>query len=388
MTVAVKNKYQNWYCKQIVVHGVHSKTCFVNDVIYFFLGGYVVGWYAERLTKYPKWYEDERWGEADDKYFDMYAPIVNREYLKKYPEYQYSAWELYDSSAILQYLRLYEQYPQVEYLMKAGLGRLHSSLTILKRIGKDKRFYKWLMANRTELAENYFYKDVIIRAYTSGKPLSVLQNEKQLKIKFARDDSYRALKRRYSDDIIKRMIQYLSEKSIGISLYKDYIEACEKLKLDMTLEKNLFPHDFMRWHDIRMDEYTTAKALADEQEHKALYEKFAFVAEKYMDLQHNKKFAYMVIIARSPMELINEGTALNHCIGKYGYDQKFAREESLIFFLQTKEQPVVPFITIEYYLQQHKILQCYGTGNTKPSTEVDEFIHKKWLPYANRTLKN
>ena len=28
VTVAVKNRYKKWYCKQVAVHGIHSKQCF------------------------------------------------------------------------------------------------------------------------------------------------------------------------------------------------------------------------------------------------------------------------------------------------------------------------------------------------------------------------
>ena len=69
------------------------------------------------------------------------------------------------------------------------------------------------------------------------------------------------------------------------------------------------------------------------------------------------------------------------------YDQKFAREESLIFFIRTKEQPNVPFVTLEYSVKQKRVLQCYGYHDTKPDDGVIEFVHKKWLPYANKKLK-
>lgn len=69
------------------------------------------------------------------------------------------------------------------------------------------------------------------------------------------------------------------------------------------------------------------------------------------------------------------------------YDQKFAREESLIFFVRNKENIDTPFVTIEYSLKSKKVLQCYGHDNTKPDTQVLSFVYKTWLPYANRKLK-
>ena len=91
VTVAVKNKYKKWYCKQVAVHVIHSKVCFIKDIVLFYMGTYVTGWYSEDLTKYPKWYEDCTWGECDDKFFHMWIPIVNKEYISKFPESKYSA---------------------------------------------------------------------------------------------------------------------------------------------------------------------------------------------------------------------------------------------------------------------------------------------------------
>ena len=69
------------------------------------------------------------------------------------------------------------------------------------------------------------------------------------------------------------------------------------------------------------------------------------------------------------------------------YDQRFVREESLIFFIRTKEKPDTPLVTLEYSLREHKVLQCYGEYDHKPSEDVLHYVNKIWLPYANRTIK-
>lgn len=155
----------------------------------------------------------------------------------------------------------------------------------------------------------------------------------------------------------------------------------------MSIDKNRYPHNFKHWHDIRTDEYNTAKALKDEQERKELYNKFAAVARKYLGLEYDKKSVYIAIIPQKPSDLVNEGELLHHCVGRMGYDQKFAREETLIFFIRAKEQPDVPLVTVEYSPAQKRILQCYGDHDSKPSEEIMTFVNKKWLPYANRQLK-
>src|SRR5574344_1964371 len=122
----------------------------------------------------------------------------------------------------------------------------------------------------------------------------------------------------------------------------------------MTEEKNRYPPDFKRWHDSRADEYKSLKAKIDAEKRKALYEQFAAVASKYLGLEYNKKSVYMAIIAQKPSDLIHEGEILHHCVGRMGYDQKFAREETLIFFIRTKEQPDTPLVTVEYSPTQKK----------------------------------
>ena len=183
------------------------------------------------------------------------------------------------------------------------------------------------------------------------------------------------------------LIRYMQKQGTNISSYADYIDACNYLGLDMGLPKNRFPHDFKRWHNIRIDEYHTAKALKDAEERKELYAKFAAIAEKYLGLQRDKDDTFIDVIARSPQDLIREGEALDHCVGRMNYDQRFIREESLIFFIRNKQSPDVPFVTVEYSLSRKKVLQCYGKGDTKPDDSVLEYVNKKWLPYANRKLK-
>ena len=49
VTVAVKNYRKKWHCKQVAVHGIHSKTCFVKDMAFYYIYGNVVGWYEQGI---------------------------------------------------------------------------------------------------------------------------------------------------------------------------------------------------------------------------------------------------------------------------------------------------------------------------------------------------
>ena len=391
ITVAVRNKGKRTrLIKQVAIHGVYSDKCLVRDIEYNYMGGYRVGWFAEGV-KYPcnipPFYNDGKWYAVEYKYFNPWAPVINPKFALTLPQFSYSAVDIQDPPCIITYLRTYLKYPQVEYLVKASLGKFADSTMILKKIGEDKAFRKWLMAHREKLTEHYYYIDVILRAYKTGKSLDSLQTYREAKIKLSHDQHLQPICELFKGAERERFFDYISKQNTNASTYLDYLKACQYLGLDMSEEKNRFPHDFKRWHDIRIDQYATKKAAEDEEKRKELYAQFAAVAEKYISLQHAKRSAFVCTIARSPADLIHEGEVLHHCVGRMNYDQRFVREESLIFFIRTKEKPDTPLVTLEYSPHSHKVLQCYGEYDHKPSEDVLHYVNKIWLPYANRTIK-
>ena len=386
VTVAVRHYHKRWLCKQVSVHGVHSETCFVKDMAYFYIGGYVTGWYDKGITKYPKWYESTEWGWSEDKYFDPFAPIVNKEYISKYPEYKYSAYDLYDSYDILGYLRIYEKYPQAEYLLKLGLSKLVKSMQILEGVSKNKQFRHFLIKNAEVIRNNYYYINTIFQAFKKNRPLKEIQAYEEAKKTLVRDKDYKQIKELFNNDYTE-YFNYVGKQNISNRLYLDYLKACNYLGIDMSIEKNRFPHDFKRWHDIRIDEYHSKKAEEDEKARKEFYDKFRSISNKYTLLQDTCKGIFICLIPKSPHDLLKEGDALHHCVGRMNYDQKFIREETLIFFIRSKDAPDIPLATIEYSLEKKKVLQCYGDNDTKPCAELEDYVYKKWLPYANRKLK-
>lgn len=396
VTVAVKHHQGKLYYKQCAVHGLHSAKCFVKDMEFTYMGGYQVGWYDVGASKEQKRYEDGKWYEADSKYFNVFSCLLNIDFLAKYDKYKYSAYDLYQGDDIIEYLRTYEEYPQTEYLVKFGLSYYVKHKQLLKALGKDKSFRKWLFKNHTALQGNYYYVSTIMRAYKENKPLAEVQAYEEKVKKINADSSLKPIRGLFGKEIGK-YIDYIEKQNISHRLYLDYLTACDYLGIDMSENKNRIPHDFMYWHDVRVEEYRTVKAFRDEEARKIkaekdakekaeLYEKFSKVAEKYANLS-KEDGAFVVILAQSPAELVNEGAILKHCVGHLGYDKKFAREESLIFFVRQKENPEEPFVTVEYSLKSKKVLQCYAKGNTTPDAEVTTYINSIWNPYANKILK-
>ena len=392
ITVACKDYEKQWFCKQVAVHAVHSDFCYVKDIEYSLMG-FSVGWYNQGISKNKKTYDDDNWQEADDKYYDPFAPIVNKKYPLKFDAYKYSLIDKYPYLDAIKYLRIYEQFPETEYLMKLGLYHLATSKCILKKARKDKTFRKWLIKNLEPLKNEYgnygyYSAKAILFSYKLSLPIIEGQKLYRAKEELMRDCSYENhIKGVIPENEILDLLSYIDKQKTSISSYADYMQACQYLNLDMTLPKNKFPKNFKQWHDIRIDEYHSAQAAEDERKRNELYKQFSQIANKYSLLERNLNDAYVVIIAKSPADLVKEGEKLKHCVGRMNYDQKFAREESLIFFVRNKNNLKKPFVTLEYSLQKHKVLQCYGYKDTKPEDEVLNFVNKIWLPYANRKIK-
>ena len=393
ITVACKNYENQWFCKQVAVHGVHSDICFVRDMEYSIMG-FVVGWYEQGLSNIPKQYEDGKWYSSRDKFYNPFAKVINKKYALRFDAYKYSAIDKYPYADELKYLRIYEQYPQAEYFVKLGLQHLATNKTLLKKAAKDKNFRKWLIRYAKQLRNEYgtypyFSAKIILSSYKAN--ISVIEGayaEKERKELLKNYNYSNTISKIIPHNEIDIFLKYIKKQDTNIASYADYVKACTHLGLDMTLDKNKFPHDFKRWHDILIDEYRSKLAEEDAEKQKALYEQFASISEKYLPLERSQNDAYIVVIAKSPADLVREGDLLHHCVGRMNYDQRFIREESLIFFIRNKETPDTPFVTVEYSLSKHKVLQCYGDRDSKPTDEVLNFVHRKWLPYANRKLKS
>ena len=387
VTVAVKNRYKEWHCKQVVVHGVHTDKCYLKDIVFYQVAGYIVGWFSEGLTKEPKWFEYDEWGYNTDKYFKIDCPTINKEYALSFDRYKYSAIERYPYNNILKYLRLYEKYPEIELLVKFGLYNYCTSITLLRLIHKDNKFRKWIIKNKEKLAyTNNYYISSIIKAYKTKQDLDKVQRFEIFLKTFSHDDNYQRVKRLFNGNI-ETFYNYIQSQNISSENYIDYLNACEYLKLNMNENKNKVPYDFNFWHNVRIDEYHLSQLKKDKEKRKSFYKKFSAVAKKYLSMQKTLNDTYCVIIAKSPEDLIKEGQTLHHCVGKMNYDQKFVQEETLIFFVRAISNPQTPFITLEYSIKSHKILQCYASHNAKPDNEILDCLNTVWLPYANKQIK-
>ena len=385
--VAVTSRKNKWLCKQVVVHSMNSKDCYVKDIAYFWIGGYTTNWHYEGYGR-EVWYADGEWGKVDDKYFHIWCPCINKEYVAKFPEYKYCAYEQYPYGDFFKYLKIYERFPQAEYLVKMGLEAKAMSIMLLRQCKKDKQFCKWLYKNRLRIKYGGYYVTAILLAYKKGWGLNKAQSYESARKRLAHEEGMKPVRnmlKKRGD--YEKFFSYVDSNNISHRSYLDYVKACNYLGIDMSIDKNRYPHDFNYWHDTRINEFESAKAKADAKERKEFYSQFKNIAKKYESLQEKCKGSFICIISKSPNDLRKEGNTLNHCVGRLGYDKKFVDEETLIFFIRDKKNPKVPLVTVEYSLSRKQVLQCYAYHNSTPSKEITDYVYNVWLPHANKQLK-
>ena len=411
VTVVVRHYRKQWVYKQVAVHGLRSDNCLARDIEFFYIGGYVVGWYDMGLYARKKEWEDGIWYSCERKYFNPYSTTVNLDYIERFPEYKYSEYKNAVYSDILGYLRLYEQFPETEYLTKSGLKYYALSKTILRQMRKDKSFHKWLIANKDyNMSMGRYYCQTLLYAYKKHLPIKTVQafeeRKRELISDYYKKNINKLIIKKGVKNEYQRFFQYIDKYNINEYSYLDYIRACNYLHLDCHDDKIRYPKDFKRWHDIRIKEMDVIRKEEErkqnllrakesrlrkkrlEKEKRDLAENFLKAAEKYLPLAgFTEDEHYAIFIARSQAELIKEGNALSHCVGRSNYDLKMAREETLIFFVRKLEDIDTPFVTLEYSIKQKKILQCYAYDNQQPEEKVLEFVNNRWLPHANQQLE-
>lgn len=153
-----------------------------------------------------------------------------------------------------------------------------------------------------------------------------------------------------------------------VSMYFDYMEEIKKLGLNARDESIAFPKDLIAQH-------RRTSEMIDQQQNKALYEKFAKAVKKLLPLSWESG-DYLIRPAMSPAELRDEGAALHHCVG--GYAERVADGKAAIFFVRKKDKPGESFFTLE--LSNKSVYQCRTLNNRSYTTEpeIEAFV-QQWV---------
>ena len=233
------------------------------------------------------------------------------------------------------FLEYHARYPVIEFLWKAGYRNIvHNRI-----FGMDRENRNAILWERKKLKECFKFPLRILKLMPPEEwSLNDIQTDKR--------------KEKNPD---KRSIS----QNDTAQAYRDYLQECEQLHLDLHDKEILFPKDLTAAHNRTMEQVKFEKNKADQ-------EKFQKAVEKL------EKFAwgegeFFIRPAREQMELTAEGKALHHCVG--GYIKRMAEGETAIFFLRKVSEPDKPFYTLE--LQKKRVIQCRTEHNASYDRNPD-----------------
>lgn len=302
--------------------------------------------------------------------------------------FQYSTWEHYRDNDMVKFFEVYSKYPCVEYLTKMGMGcfvraKMYGGKTYGAINWRGKRITEVLKLSKQQLNEIKKIKETGLKLHPLtlrlqqivGKEKSYVPLHELQVIAEKYDDAFEDIKRIIKYTTLRRAIAYIEKQwskdeirkqhyNIGrvFSSWRDYIGECEKLEMDLSLEKILFPKDLMESH-------RKTSALV-EHKHDELMNaniKKRAKALKKWEFESDNLF---IRPAGSVEEIVKEGNVLQHCVG--GYAERHAKGSTNILFIRKKSEPNKPFFTME--VKGTTIIQTQGMKHVSPSGEVEEFV--------------
>lgn len=179
----------------------------------------------------------------------------------------------------------------------------------------------------------------------------------------------------------KRLARYFLKNDRSPHIWKDYVDMAEVLGWDLNEESVLLPKDLQRRHG-------EATAENNERLHQIFLRKHREEAEKQKIglKKRHKKYdfemnGFFIRLANNPMEILQEGKTLQHCVG--GYAERHMSGVTSILFLRRKDAPETSLYTIEMLgdrLQQIHGFQNERDGAPKPRLTM-AWLLEPWLAW-------
>ena len=395
-TVAVKRSKKNTlYIKKVTTHIVGDKKCYLRDIDYRFIAGYVAEFYKEtsqdskskRVIK--NCYCGSRWTH-DSKYYRLfnYQKVINPEFLQSVEEFKYCGFDN-NGCDILKYLEMYRENPKIELISKLIGSSYAVKKSIVGLAQKDKQFVAWLRRNKPIIDSGHYSVPCIVDAYKKRVLIPEMCRRMEALDYVRRNTYHKTLYNWCKENVgrFDRIAEYMRKKHISIHQYEDYFNACVYIGLQMEDTKNAFPNDWEYWREVRENQRAAKKALEDRKARRERNKKMKAIARKYATLANSENAMFAVVIADSKKSLIREGKASQHCVGRMDYDERILKESSLIFFIRKADEMDKPYVTVEFLLESASVRQCYGFDDDPPDDETRNFVYNEWAPFARKELK-
>jgi hypothetical protein len=161
-------------------------------------------------------------------------------------------------------------------------------------------------------------------------------------------------------------------KSNVLTNLKDYFESCKKLGVELNRDQVISPKDLHTAHQ------NANKQIMIQQN--ADYDIKISGRLKFLEKYKFMSDEYLIRPAESSLELIEEGSTLNHCVATH-YTVPYANGETNILFIRKLSEPDKPFCTVE--VKNNSVRQAYIKDDRTPDKSTLAFIKL----YKEKVLK-
>ena len=203
---------------------------------------------------------------------------------------------------------------------------------------------------------------------------------------------------------IKKQSEHIEGHDVRPSIYDSYIYWRDYLQMGSDLgwatreDAVRYPRNIQIAHDRAREELEAKRQREEEEAQMARLNKLRELEESRRDILNERKRkynisagGYFIRVAESGKEILNEGRALQHCVG--GYAERHLRGDTTILFLRRVETPDKPLYTIEMNI--NRLMQIHGYRNdygaaAKPREEMAWLIDPwlAWLEAGSKRDKN
>ncbi len=359
-----------------------------------------------------EWSQPKKWSEemgTMGKVFGLTEELVEESCLSNCKLDLFMETPFVDGNPVA-YLRLYQQYPQVENLVVQGCGNILARIfEEMEQSGsweknksgrlpmppelhlEEKRPAQMLGLNKEELRcmveqkWDIYHWRIYVKAKAAGDRLE-LPGDITLLHRYGAEDAERVIGMaplgkclRYvmrQLEIMGRMAEETDPEEMvdedwnmpTLGYLADYWRMAQTAGWDLEDPKVRWPHDLFAAHDGA----AAASRVILSKEKKRLIRKRAKELAEYSYASRELE----IYPAKSQEALNKEGEKLQHCVARYGED--IAEGITAIFFVRHTWAPTEPYFTLEY--KEGKVAQNRGYKNCARTQEVKAF-EKEWLDW-------
>ena len=291
-----------------------------------------------------------------DQYLEYSCSRPNRRY--------YGGWDNCTISTIA-YFKLYEQYPCIEQLVKAGIVEIIDS--ILRQRSQPPQNYQDLLKRNfkkgktlkdiTGLPAYVLSSDAIrnIGSLTEWNEFRVIVNKHAAtKETFDALTSVGQIEAGNWGTVIRKMKRILNSGYYTLAsllAYLDRVDTYQAIRIDdaidlltdyvsMCIQCNTVPvidtNSLKREHDVMMRNFWLVKQDIDN-------EKFDSIAPRFQKYEYEED-NYVILAPKSASDIINEGVRQRNCVGSY--IKRVTSGHEMIMFMRKKSAPDKSFVTI------------------------------------------